>query len=153
MIIRKASKTDKVQIQALMDELNLYRKKIFSSVNQEFHERINPYAKLEDKDFDESIIFIATDDSDKIVGFIQGSLNQRINHKLNKLGYIDELYVQEEARGKGAAKNLFLELESEFKNQGCNHMTTHTDFENELSQQFYLQSGMNKATVELWKKL
>ncbi len=30
-------------------------------------------------------------------------------------------------------------------------MTTHTDFENELSQKFYLQAGMNKTTVELWK--
>jgi ribosomal protein S18 acetylase RimI-like enzyme len=153
MSIRKANKTDKVPIQALMDELNLYRKKIFSSENQEFHERINPYKNLEDQDFDESFIFVATDGDSKIVGFIQGSMSQRNNHRLSKLGYIDELYVQEEFRGKGFAKNLFSELESEFKKQGCDHITTHTDFENELSQQFYLQNGMNKTTVELWKKL
>ena len=153
MIIRKANKTDKAQIQALMDELNLYRKKIFSSDNQKFHDRINPYPLLEDKDFDESYIFVAVDDSEKIVGFIQGSTDERKNHKLSKLGYIDELYVQEEARGQGIAKNLFSELESEFRKQGCDHMTTHTDFENELSQQFYLQNGMSKTTIELWKNL
>jgi ribosomal protein S18 acetylase RimI-like enzyme len=153
MIIRKANKTDKAQIQALMDELNLYRKKIFSSDNQNFHERINPYPLLEDKDFDESYIFVAIDDFDKIVGFIQGSIHQRENHKLSMLGYIDELYVKEESRGQGIAKNLFSELESEFRKQGCDHMTTHTDFENELSQQFYLHSGMHQATVELWKGL
>jgi len=153
MIVRKANKTDKDQIQALMDELNLYRKNIFSSTNQKFHERINPYSPLEDKDFDKSYIFVAIDDSKKIVGFIQGSIHARKNHRLNKLGYIDELYVQEEARGQGIAKNLFSELESEFKKQGCDHLTTHTDFENELSQQFYLQSGMHKATIELWKEL
>ncbi len=153
MIIRKADKTEKAQIQALIDELNLYRKKIFSSENQKFHERINPYTPLEDKDFDESYIFVAVDDSEKIGGFIQGSIHQRKNHKLSKLGYINELYVKEEARGQGVAKNLFSELESEFRKQGCDHVTTHTDFENELSQQFYLQSGMHKATIELWKEL
>lgn len=153
MIIRKANKTDKAQIQALMDELNLYRKKIFSSENQKFHERIKPYAPLDDKDFAESHLFVAVDDSEKIVGFIQGSVHQRKNHQLSKLGYIDELYLKEESRGQGVAKNLFSELESDFKKQGCDHITTHTDFENELSQQFYLQSGMNKATIELWKEL
>lgn len=153
MVIKKANKTAKVQIQALMDELNLYRKKIFSSKNQEFHERINPYPLLEDKDFDENYIFVAVDDSEKIVGFIQGSIDERKNHKLSKLGYIDELYVKEEARGQGVAKNLFSELESEFQKQGCNHTTTHTDFENDLSQQFYLQAGMHKTTIELWKEL
>jgi ribosomal protein S18 acetylase RimI-like enzyme len=153
MIIRKANKTDKAHVQILMDELNLYRKDIFSSDNQEFHKRINPYSLLKDIDFDESLIFVATNDSDQIIGFIQGSIEERKNHKLNKLGYIDEFYVQKESRGKGAAKNLFLELESEFKKNCCNHMTTHTDFENELSQQFYLHVGMNKATIEFWKKL
>lgn len=153
MNIRKAHITDKDRIQTLMDELNEYRKGIFSLGNKKFHERLNPYPSLEDKDFDESIIIVAADDSEKIVGFIQGTIGNRENHTLGKLGYIDELYVREEARGQGVAKNLFSELESEFKKQGCDHMTTHTDFENELSQQFYLQAGMQKATVELWKEL
>jgi len=153
MELKKANKTDKAQIQALMDELNLYRKKIFSSDNQEFHERITPYPPLEDKDFDESYIFVAANDSGKIVGFIQGSVHQRKNHKRSKLGYIDELYVKEEARGQGVAKNLFSELESEFRKKVCDHMTTHTDFENDLSQKFYLQAGMHKTTIELWKEL
>lgn len=153
MSIRKANKTDKIQIQALVDELNLYRKKFFSSENQKFHERINPYSKLEEKDFEEGFIFVTTDERDEAVGFIQGSIHERKNHKLSKLGYIDELYVKEAARGKGFAKNLFSELESEFKKQGCDHITTHTDFENELSQQFYLQAGMHKTTIELLKEL
>jgi ribosomal protein S18 acetylase RimI-like enzyme len=153
MIVKKANKTDKAQIQALVDELNLYRKKIFSSENQKFHERINPYPLLEDKDFDENYIFVAVDDSEKIVGFIQGSTDTRKNHKLSKLGYIDELYVREEARGQGVAKNLFSELESEFRKQGCDHVTAHTDFENELSLRFYLQAGMHKVTIEFWKEL
>jgi ribosomal protein S18 acetylase RimI-like enzyme len=153
MIVRKANESDKKQIQALMDELNLYRKKIFSFDNQQFHERINPYSLLENKDFDEYLTFVAIDDSKKIIGFVQGSIHTRNNHKLSHLGYIDELYVKEEARGQGVAKKLFLGLGLEFKKQKCDHMITHTDFENELSQQFYLQVGMHKATIELWKEL
>jgi ribosomal protein S18 acetylase RimI-like enzyme len=153
MITEKANKTNRLQIQVLMDELNEYRKKIFSEETKDFHERINPYKPLEEEDFDDSIFFITKDESNKVVGFIQGTIHERKNHKLGKLGYIDELYVQESTRGKGVAKNLFTELEFEFKNQGCDHITTHTDIENSLSQQFYLQAGMNKTTVELWKEL
>lgn len=153
MITKKANKTDRLQIQVLMDELNEYRKKIFSKETKDFHQRINPYKPLEEEDFNESIFFIAKDESNKVVGFIQGTIHERKNHKLSKLGYIDELYVQESTRGKGVAKNLFKELEFEFKKQGCDHITTHTDMENELSQQFYLLAGMRKTTIELWKKL
>lgn len=153
MEIRKANKTDKSEVQILMDELNVFRKKIFRTENKEFHERIKPYSPLEDIDFDDSFFFIAINDNNKVIGFIQGTIDQRENHKLSKLGYIDEFFVKDEFRGKGIAKNLFSELENEFKKLGCNHITTHTDFENELSQQFYLQVGMNKTTIELWKKL
>ncbi|HCC22767.1 TPA: hypothetical protein DF272_01155 [Candidatus Falkowbacteria bacterium] len=107
MVIRKANKTDVDQIRAIMDELNLYRRKIFSSQNQEFHERTIPYSPLKDEDFDDCLILIAINEENKIVGFIQGSIHQRKNHDISKLGYIDELYVKEEARGKGAAKKLF----------------------------------------------
>ena len=138
MEIRKANKTDKDGIQALMDELNTYRQNTFSFENKKFHERTNPYPPLEDSIFDENFFFIAIDDDSRIVGFIQGSIHQRKNHKLSKLGYLDKLFVKSEFRRKGIAKSLFSELESEFRKQGCNHMTTHTDAENELSQQFYL---------------
>lgn len=153
MFIRKANKTDKTQIQDLMDELNLYRKSIFNSDNQSFHERIKSHSKLQDKDLDETLIFVAVNNSENIVGFVQGGIHQRNNHKLNKLGYVDELYMKEEVRGRGVAKKLFSKLESKFKEQECDHMTTHTDFENQLSQGFYLQAGMSKVTVELWKEL
>lgn len=153
MIIEKANKTDKVQIQALMDELNEYRKKIFCEENKDFHQRIKPYKPLDEEDFNESIFFIVKDESNNVVGFIQGTIHERKNHKLSNLGYIDELYVQESTRGKGVAKNLLKELEFEFKRQGCDHVITHTDIENDLSQKFYLLAGMKKTTVELWKKL
>jgi ribosomal protein S18 acetylase RimI-like enzyme len=152
MIIKKANKNNKIEIQFLMDRLNFYRKKIFISENKIFHERVNPYPILKDIDFKKSIFFIAVDNN-KIIGFIKGTIQQRKNHKLSKLGYVDELFVNDGFRGKGVAESLFLEFEKELKKQGCDHLITHTDFENDLSQRFYLKVGMNKTTVELWKKL
>jgi GNAT superfamily N-acetyltransferase len=56
-------------------------------------------------------------------------------------------------RGQGVAKLLFEALEKEFKKQGCNHITTHTDAENTLSRSFYEKNGMSEVTVEYWKKI
>lgn len=153
MKIRKANKTDKNELQTLMSEFDLHRKNIFRSENKEFHKRTTPYSLLKDKDFDKGLFFVALDDSKKIVGFIQGTVEQRKNYKLNKLGHIDRLFIKDNFRRKGIAKNLFLELEKELKRQGCDHLTIYTDFENDLSQQFYLKVGMSKTTIELWKKL
>ncbi len=66
---------------------------------------------------------------------------------------MDEVFVRSDLRGKGFAGKLFQALEQELITRGCDHLTTHTDFENELSQRFYLDAGMQKTTVEFWKKL
>jgi ribosomal protein S18 acetylase RimI-like enzyme len=153
MQIRPAKLSDKDQIQHLMNELNSYRSSIFSKENKEFHQRVNPYSSLSDDDIENTIIFVAEDTSNQIIGFIQGSIHQRKNHKLSKLGSIDELYIQPELRKSGLASTLFQLLETELRKRGCDHMTTFTDFENQLSQNFYTKLGMQKATIEFWKKL
>ncbi len=140
-------------IQLLVNELDSYRKSIFLPENQDFHEKINPGELLEENDIVEGDVFVATDEAEKILGFIWGKTYDRKNHTLGKLGYIEELYVEPRARGQGIAKGLFFELEKAFKALGCDHVTTHTDFENKLSQEFYEQIGMGRVTVEFWKKI
>lgn len=142
----------KKDIQNLMDELNIYRENNFSTNTKNFHQRINPYNKLCDEDFDNWIFFIVKD-NEKIVWFINWNIYERKNHKLNKLGYIEELYIKNEYRWKWLAKKLFDELEKEFKNKWCNHITTHTDQENKLSRKFYEKSWMKEATIEFWKEI
>ncbi len=153
MKVRKAGKTDKDEIQALTDELNVYRKKMFRSENKEFHERTGPQPHGKDKIFNEGLFFVAINGDKNVIGFIHGTIDERKNHVFHVLGYIDELFVKEEYRGEGVAKNLFLALEKELKKQGCDHLVTHTDVENDVSQQFYSRVGMTKTTIELWKKL
>lgn len=153
MIIRKADKSNISDVQSLMNELQLYRENIFISKNRNFHKRVHPHHPLKKRDLEKDPVFVAIDDLGNVVGFIQGSMHSRKNHVLAKLGYIDELYVQAQYRGEGAAKELVIALEDEFRRQGCDHMTTHTDFENELSRQFYPRIGMQEVTIEFWKEL
>lgn len=152
MKIRRANLTDKSGIQILMDELNLYCENNVQGQNEEFHKRTKPNAKLSDKDFESSYIFIAISDKN-VIGYIQGTIHQRKNHELSNLGYVDELFVKDGFRGDGIAEKLFIKLAKEFKKQGCDHITTHTNFENQLAQRFYSKIGMREVTIEYWKKI
>ncbi len=152
MTIRSAKQKDLKEIQSLMDELNNLRRDLFSKKNSIFHQRIKPYAKLKAKDIKSDLFFVAENDN-TIVGYIWGSIDQRKSHKLYKLGYVDELYILKTARTKGYAKKLFRTLIKAFKEKGCDHMTTHTDIENTIAQSFYETNGMNKTTIEYWKKI
>ena len=152
MIIRKADKSDKIELQKLMIDLENYRKWIFTNENKKFHEK-KTNSILKDYDFDESIIFICFSELWLAIWFIYGTIHERKNNKLDKLWFIDELYVKSEYRLKWIAKSLFIELENEFRNKSCNHIITHTDFENELSNNFYSKLWMNNVTLELWKEI
>ena len=153
MPIRKAEKTDLAELQVLSALLDSYRSKNFSTTTEKFHDRKNARPSFIASDFDGSIILVSVNEDEKIVGFIRGSVEERKEHVLSKLGHIEEFYVIDEVRGTGVATNLFKALEADFKIIGCNLLTTHTDFENELSQKFYVKAGMIPATVELWKEL
>ena len=89
--------------------------------------------------------------------YSSGSRCTVISRAIKKYGLhsfeVDRLFIKDSFRRKGIARNLFLELEKELRQQGCDHLTIYTDFENASSQQFYLQVGMSKTTIELWKKL
>jgi len=150
--IKQAKTGYLAQIQKLMDSLNDIRERGFSKQNKKFHERIVDYDKLAEEDLKNDIILVAKDNNN-LVGYIWGSIHERKSHKLSKLGYIDELYVVQKFRKQGVVKKLANELFKEFKNKGCNHITTHTDFENDKARQFYEAIGMSVVTLELWKEV
>lgn len=152
MIFRPAQISDIPNIQILMNELNQFRNSNFSINNKNFHERKKPHKDLNEKDLEDTILLVCELDN-TIVAYIQGSIHERKNHKLNKLGYIDELYVNQKVRGKGLANRLMRELEKTFIEKGCNHITTHTDTENQNAINFYKKNGMNTVTIEFWKKI
>lgn len=101
-----------------MNKLNEFRSSNFGVNNRRFHERVNSYSDLAESDLEDRILFICEVD-EVIVAYIQGSVHERKNHKLSSLGYIDEVYVSEDVRGKGVANRLMIELEKTFLEKGC----------------------------------
>jgi ribosomal protein S18 acetylase RimI-like enzyme len=69
------------------------------------------------------------------------------------VGYIDELFIAQNYRKKGIAKQLLKELEVFFLKKNCKLILTRTDWENKNAQELYSSFGMNKVTVEFWKEL
>jgi len=153
MNVNKATIADLNDLLALDADLRAYRLTISKEDNKSFHERTVPHELFNKDKLTKSIVFIARGDDNEPLGFIRGTIEKRDQHVLSTLGYIDELFVSENARGKRVARQLFEMLESEFQKQGCDHMTNHTDAENSLSRNFYKKVGMNEVTVEFWKKI
>lgn len=91
--------SDIAHVQTLMNKLNEFRSSDFGVNNRRFHKRVNTYSDLTESDLEDTILFICEVD-EVIVTYIQGSVHERKNHKLSRLGYIDEVYVSEDVRGK-----------------------------------------------------
>ena len=152
IVIRRSRKQDIFAVQKLMDLLNHTRENYFAKENRPFHQRTKQYSRLNEKNLKREI-FLVVESGGVIAGFARGSVDHRSHHKLEKLGYIDEIYVKEEYRGKGLGKKLLSALANEFKQRKCDHIATHTDWENTIAQKLYHSFKMHEVTVEFWKKL
>lgn len=152
MDIRPALIDDLSDLHILQEQLNLYRGASYIPETIEFHKRTSEYSLYTKNDIQHTGIFIARIEG-VLVGYIAGSIFERPQHVL-KIGVsIDELFVLEDYRKQGVAQALVNVLEEYAKKHGCTFMTVHTDYENMLSQSFYQSSGMQKVTVELYKKI
>ena len=152
MLLRKAQSSDIKDITVLMENLNGFRESIISIDNWWFHEKTDKEGTINQKSINDYIIFIALSEG-RIIWYIQWSKHIRRNQVYSELWYIDELFVDPEYRRWWVAKSLLEHLEAEFREQWCDHIVTHTDSENILSQNFYENNGLKPVTIELWKAI
>ena len=67
--------------------------------------------------------------------------------------YIDDLCVDENARGQGVATALYRFVADYAKETGCTHITLNVWCGNENAQHFYEKMGMNERNITMEKKL
>ena len=67
--------------------------------------------------------------------------------------YIDDLCVDENARGQGIATALYRFVTDYAKETGCTHITLNVWRGNENAQHFYEKMGMNERNITMEKKL
>ena len=99
------------------------------------------------------IVLVAVEDRE-IIAYIRGILTKTL-HVLNvKLrGIIDNLYVEEEYRRKGVAKNLIEELVKWFKEKNVDVMTVHVYPFNSKAISLYKKFGFEEYSLNMNRRL
>lgn len=91
--------------------------------------------------------FLYKDTLDNIVGFIQ--LSVRVDYvegsEATPVAYIEGIYVEEEARRSGVAKDLAAFAEKWGKDRGCKEIASDCELNNTLSIDFHEGIGFKEA--------
>ena len=93
-------------------------------------------------------------DDNMVLGYAFCQLSEVVNHQLLediKTLYIDDICVDENARGKHVGKALYEFVRDYARSIGCNNITLNVWEGNETAQLFYRSMGMQvqKTTMEI----
>ena len=151
-MIRKANKKDIQHIIALLHQVNMVhhviRPDLFKPHTTKYNEQ-----ELEALLDDESKpIFVY--DEDGVLGYAFCQITEVRNNQLLediKTLYIDDICVDENARGKHVGKTLYEYVRDYAKTIGCNNITLNVWEGNTPALQFYRNMGMQvqKTTMEV----
>ncbi|MDR4887314.1 GNAT family N-acetyltransferase [Fredinandcohnia sp. QZ13] len=145
MEIVKATVEDVHDIVSLA--LQLWPENVESVFTMEFTELIH------DK---KAVIFLAKEENEAI-GFAQCQL--RVDYvegtESSPVGYLEGIFVKEEHRRKGVAKQLLSSCEKWAKHKDCLEFASDVELENDKSLNFHLKNGFQEANriICLTKKL
>ena len=98
-------------------------------------------------------VYVATDETDQVLGYVFCMIKEPVpsnNIVPSKSVYIDDLCVDDTARGKGIGKALFLHAVEEARRLGCRDITLNVWEGNDSAKAFYEQMGMKlqRSTME-----
>ncbi|MEP6949038.1 MAG: GNAT family N-acetyltransferase [Ginsengibacter sp.] len=99
------------------------------------------------------LTLLAKLDTNNVVGFIIGSIETDDDFVLNKLGKLEDWFVEPQLRGKGIGIKLYNELEKWFVEKRCKQVRSDTWQGNDLSIKAHQQSGFFISGISFGKKL
>ncbi len=151
-MIRKARKEDIQRIIALLHQVNMVHHEIRPDLFKPHTTKYNEQ-ELEAMLHDDSKPIFVFDDN-MVLGYAFCQLSEVVNHQLLediKTLYIDDICVDENARGKHVGKALYEFVRDYAKSIGCNNITLNVWEGNEPAQLFYRSMGMQvqKTTMEI----
>ena len=151
-MIRKAAKEDIQRIIELLHQVNMVhhviRPDLFKPHTTKYNEQ-ELEAMLDD---DSKPIFVF--DDGMVLGYAFCQVSEVKNNQLSediKTLYIDDICVDENARGKHVGKALYEHVLEYARSIGCNNITLNVWEGNEPAQRFYRDMGMQvqKTTMEI----
>lgn len=150
-MIRKANKSDIKRIIELLHQVNMVhhvlRPDLFKPYTTKYHEQ-----ELEDLLNDESRPIFVFDDGE-VRGYAFCQISEVTDNKLlvdDKMLYIDDICVDENARGRHIGKALYEYVRDYARSIGCHHITLNVWEGNDAAWSFYRNMGMQvqKTTME-----
>ena len=152
MMIRKANKEDIKRIIELLHQVNMVHHVIRPDLFKPYTTKYNEQ-ELETMLKDDSKPVFVFDDG-KVLGYAFCQVSEVRNHQLLediKTLYIDDICVDENARGKHVGKALYEYVRDYAKSIGCNNITLNVWEGNEPALHFYRNMGMQvqKTTMEI----
>lgn len=151
-MVRKASKSDITRIIALLHQVNMVhhvlRPDLFKPYTTKYDEQ-----ELEAMLSDEGKPIFVYDDG-TVQGYAFCQISEVRNHKLlvdAKTLYIDDICVDEVARGKHVGKSLYEYVYDYARSIGCHNITLNVWDGNDPALSFYRNMGMQvqKTTMEV----
>ena len=151
-MIRKATEKDIPQVLELLHQVNMVHYEIRPDL---FKSHTTKYSAEELTTLfrDESKPVFVFDDGG-VLGYAFCQVSEVKDHLLlqdNKMLYIDDICVDEKARGKHVGKALFNHVKEYAQSIGCHHITLNVWEGNEPALRFYRNMGMQvqKTTMEI----
>jgi aminoglycoside 6'-N-acetyltransferase I len=104
-------------------------------------------AKFEDLIYNVNAVCFIKYVNNKAIGFVQCQLRNDYveGTSTSPVGYLEGIFIQEEYRHSGYAKELLLECEKWVKEKHCTEFASDCELDNDISLEFHLSMGFKEA--------
>lgn len=134
-MIYKATEKDSPKIASMA--ILMWEEHTLESLTEEFAQILKS---------DDSAIFMAVSENETI-GFAQCQLRHDYveGTKSSPVGYLEGIYVKQEYRKQGYAKELLAKCEEWVLEKGCTEFASDCELDNDASFQFHIKMGFTEA--------
>lgn len=152
IIIRKAKKSDFDSILKLAKQLWDTEKVFFSNLKDDYFADEQAKSLLLKNILKRKNHFLVAEENNKIIGYIYGYVSRADLYK-KKVGYIDQIVVDEEYRRQGICNKLMNSFTEIMKKYGCGYIELNAFKQNIPAVECYKKYGFKEYSVFYMKEL
>jgi ribosomal protein S18 acetylase RimI-like enzyme len=99
-------------------------------------------------------VFLVAEREGRLVAFLIGTIEEEIPiYRLKEFGFIHDLWVEEEYRHEGIARQMVMLAVEQFKSQGVQQIRLDTAMTNEAARKLFASCGFRISTMEMLMEL
>ncbi len=149
--IREATEKDLTKILELNHKLFLFEKSFAPYYNSEWpFKEGKSYFKKRIKNKEEGIVLVC-EVKNKVVGYIAGYIDEYSFRTLNPIAEVENMYVEENFRGKGIGTKLIKKFIKLAKDKGAKLVKVSAFCKNTSAQRFYKHLGFSEVETVMEK--